>query len=130
VLEQSPAFTLAAMVQLIVRLIPASGRSHHLVQALHSLIRRAAQSTGCRSAHLSADIERADVFWYCEEWDDASALEAKVRTEQFSELLALMETSVEPPLLEFRVIDDVKGLDYVARVRGGAMASGQPPRPL
>jgi quinol monooxygenase YgiN len=118
------------MIQLIVRLTARVGRSHELVQALHPLIRRAAQSTGCRGAHLAADVEEADVFWYCEDWDDGKALEARVQTDQFSELLGLMETSVEPPLLEFRVIDDVKGLDYVATVRGGSTAPGHPRRPL
>jgi quinol monooxygenase YgiN len=106
------------MVQLLLRLTAASGRSHELVQALHPLVRRASHSAGCRGAHLAADVEDADVFWYCEEWDDPKGLEARVRTEQFSELLSLMETSVEPPMLEFRVIDETRGLDYVSAVRG------------
>ena len=105
------------MVQLVVRLMAASGKSHEVVQALQPLVRLALQTSGCRAAHLSADIERADVFWYCEDWDDADGLEGRVRTESFSQLLAVMETSAEPPLIEFRLIQESRGLDYVAAVR-------------
>jgi len=105
------------MVQLILRLTASPGHAHELVQALHPHVRRAVHTIGCRAAHMAADIGTADVFWYCEEWDDASALEARVRASDFSELLALMETSAEPPLMEFRVINEAKGLDYVASLR-------------
>jgi len=111
------------MVQLILRVTASPGRAHDLVQALHPHIRRAMHTDGCRAAHLAADIGAADVFWYCEEWDDTSALEAKVRAAEFSELLALMETSAEPPLMEFRVINEARGLDYVASLRRGPAAA-------
>lgn len=108
------------MVQLVLRLTASPGAGHHIVHALHSHLRRAAHSAGCSAAHLAADIDVADVYWYVEEWDDPRALEAKVRTAQFSELLALMETSADAPLLEFRVVAESKGLDYVASLRTAA----------
>ncbi len=105
------------MVQLVVRLVAASGRSHEIVQALQPLVRLARQTLGCHAAHLSADIEHANVFWYFEDWDDTDGLESRLRTESFSQLLAVMETSAEPPLLEVRLIEGSRGLDYVAAVR-------------
>jgi quinol monooxygenase YgiN len=113
------------MVQLVVRFTAAPSRSHQLVQALKSHSRRAARSAGCGAAHLSSDLDQPDVFWYWEDWNDPAALEGKVRSEQFSELLALMETSAAEPLLEFRVVEQSKGLDYVAAVR--AARPGRPP---
>lgn len=107
------------MVELILRLTAAPGRSHELVQALCPHVRRATQSLGCRSAHLSADVEQADVYWYCEEWDAPAALEAKVRSEDFAVLLSIMETSVSEPLLEIRVVGESRSLDYVAALRAG-----------
>jgi quinol monooxygenase YgiN len=114
------------MVQLVLRLTAAAGAGHRLVQALHSHLRRAAHCAGCSSAHLAADVDVADVYWYVEEWDNQRALEAKVRTAQFSELLALMETSAEAPLLEFRIVAESKGLEYVASLRGGAPGHPRP----
>jgi quinol monooxygenase YgiN len=105
------------MVQLILRLTAAAGRSHHLVQALHPHVRGAQRTSGCRGAHLAADVDAADVYWYCEEWDDLPSFEAEVRTPQFSELLALIETSAAPPMIEIRVMEEARGLDYVASLR-------------
>jgi quinol monooxygenase YgiN len=104
------------MVQLILRLTAAAGRAHQLVEALQPHVRYARRRSGCSAAHLAADVEEADVFWYCEEWDEPAPLEAEIRTEHFAELLAVVETSCEPPLLEFRVIHEAKGLEYVSTI--------------
>jgi quinol monooxygenase YgiN len=105
------------MVQLLVRITAATGQSHRLVQALHVLMRRALQVPGCSAAHIGADVEAADVFWYWEDWQDARDLEERMRTSQFSQLLALLETSASAPSVEFRVVEQSRGLDYIAAVR-------------
>lgn len=105
------------MVQLTVRITAASGHAHHLVDALHVLMRRALQTRGCTRAHVAADVDVADAFWYSEDWHDPEALEERIKGDQFSQLLALMETSVVEPSLEFRTIADSRGLEYVATVR-------------
>lgn len=105
------------MVQLTLRLTAASGRAHQLIEALHTLMRRTRGQRGFSDAHISADVDEANAFWYFENWDDAQALEGEFGTDRFSQLLALMETSARPPLLEFRVIAETRGLEYVAAVR-------------
>ena len=105
------------MVQVTLSLSATTGRAHLLVEALLGLMRRAQQSVGCSEAHLSADVADTSVFRYREDWQDTRALEGRVRGEQFAQLLALMETSATPPVLEFRTIESVRGLDYVAAVR-------------
>jgi len=105
------------MVQLTVRLTAKSGRAHQLVEALYSRMRRTRRQSGCSDAHLAADIDAADDFWYLENWENVQALDDELRTDGFSQLLALIETSVRPPLLEFRVITETRGLEYVTAVR-------------
>ncbi len=105
------------MVELTLRLTAAPGRAHQLVDALQPHVRHARRTSGCRHAHLATDVDGGDVFWYVEAWDDTTALEARIRTTRFSQLLALMEISATPPLLEFRIIGEARGLDYVAEIR-------------
>ena len=105
------------MVQVTVCLAATVGGTNQLVEALLPLMHRAAQSAGCSGAHVCADVGDTGVLWYYEEWQDTCALEARVRSEQFSRLLALMETSARPPVLEFRTIEHSCGLEYVAAVR-------------
>ena len=105
------------MVQLTMRLTATSGRAHQLVEALHTRMRRTRRQSGCSDAHIAADVDEADAFWYVENWQNAQALDDELRTDRFSQLLALMETSAGPPLLEFRVITETRGLEYVTAVR-------------
>jgi quinol monooxygenase YgiN len=105
------------VLQLSIRLTAAPNKAHELVQALHALMPRPGVGRGCTEAHIAADFERGNTFWYGEDWAEAAALEAHLRSDRFSQLLALLETAAEPPLVEFRVITDTRGLDYVAAVR-------------
>jgi quinol monooxygenase YgiN len=105
------------MVQMTVRLTAASGRAPQLVEALHALMRETRRRAGCSDAHIAVDVDEAHAFWYCEDWQDERALEDELRSETFSQLLALLETSTTPPVLEFRTIAETRGLDYVSAVR-------------
>jgi len=107
-------------VQLTLRLTAASGRTSQLAQALHVLMREALQIDGCAGAHLAADADDANEFWYSEDWQDIDALEREFLTEHFAQVLALMETSALPPMIEFRTVTETRGLEYVAAVRGSA----------
>jgi quinol monooxygenase YgiN len=108
------------MVQLTVRLTAVSGRAHQLVQALHALMHEAQQLDGCAGAHLAADADEANGFWYCEDWPEVGALKRELRTDRFSQLLAPMETCAAAPTVEFRLVSETRGLEYVAAVRDAA----------
>lgn len=105
------------MVQVTLRITAASGHAHELIQALQMRMRHNLPPRGCSSTNLSADVHEANVFWYFEDWRDVAALETELRTVQFSQLLGLMETSAQPPVLEFRVIAETRRLEYVTAVR-------------
>ena len=105
------------MVQLTVKITTTRGRAHQLIDALHMLMRRAQQARGCSGAHIAADLYEPDAIWYVEDWQDPRALDARLRSDDASQLLALIETSVKPPSLEFRMIEQSRGLDYLEAAR-------------
>jgi hypothetical protein len=76
-------------------------------------MRGACQARGCRSAQvycLGFDEARVD---YVEDWDDEDDFRSQFRSERFLRLLGLIETSAEPPIVEFRAISGIYGLDYI-----------------
>lgn len=105
------------VVQLTVRLTARAGHGHELVQALRSIMRQAVIADGCSDAHIAADVDEANAFWYVETWNSPAATEAQLGTERFAHLLALLETAAAPPVVEFRMIRETRGLEYVAAVR-------------
>jgi hypothetical protein len=50
-----------------------------------------------------------------EEWDDPCELHRQFGTERFVRLLELLEMAAERPDVEFRVVSETCGLEYISR---------------
>ena len=108
------------MVRLLLRLTAGPGRTEHLLEALHSVLQPLRADRECQDARILADVDEAGVLWYWEDWTDVEAFEDRVRSQDFGRLLAIVEMSATQPQLECRVTTDVRGLEYLAAIRGVA----------
>jgi quinol monooxygenase YgiN len=106
------------MVQLHLRLKAPPGRRPETVQALRALRFPAQLTGGCASSDICCELDDPDVLLYVEEWPGLEDFVREVHSDRFSRLLALMETAAEAPALEFRFVQQTRGLDYIAEVRG------------
>lgn len=88
-----------------------------VVDALRSVMRSVRLDSACLCAQILADPDSPEAINYVEEWPTEVALESRVGSPQFGTLLALMEAVPSPPTLEFRVIDEIRGLEFVETVR-------------
>jgi quinol monooxygenase YgiN len=105
------------MVELLVRLTAAPGRSKGLIQALRS-VRGSLQLDGvCQGVRVASDVDDADVVWFCEEWPGIVEFEQHLRSPSFARLLAVVETAATPPWIECRVVSETRGLEYLAAMR-------------
>ena len=102
------------MVQLLVRLVASPGRVVDVVEALRAVMRPAQQVRGCSFAgvYVSANDSRRVV--YVEDWDDAGELRGQFGTERFHRLLELLEMAADRPDVEFRVVSETHGLEYIS----------------
>jgi quinol monooxygenase YgiN len=102
--------------------------SWRLVDALHSLMVPTRRERGCVGCRLELSNESSDPsrIWYVEDWSSEETLREQLRSDRFPRLLELMEDALEPPHIEFRFDDGVRGLDYVEEVRSGL--AGKRPR--
>jgi quinol monooxygenase YgiN len=105
------------MVELLVRLTAAAGRSQELIQALRSVMRGLQSQGVCQAAHAASDVDDQNVVWYCEEWAGIDDFERHLRSEPFARLLAVIETAASAPAIECRVVSEIRGLDYLATAR-------------
>ena len=55
---------------------------------------------------------------YVEEWTTEEAMRLRVKSERFTSLLEVFESSREAPTVRFDFVRETRGLDYVAEVRG------------
>jgi quinol monooxygenase YgiN len=103
------------MVQLLVKLVASPGRVVDVVEALRAVMRPAQQARGCSfsGVYVSANDSRHVV--YVEDWDDAGELRGQFGTERFHRLLELLEMAADRPHVEFRVVSETHGLEYISR---------------
>ncbi len=104
------------MVQVLLRLTARPGRLQQTLQALQAVMLPVRLERGEACTHLCSPAK--NVVCYFEEWPDIEQVNEQVRSPRFRQILALMETAAEEPRLEFRFVSEVRGLDYVAEVRG------------
>ncbi len=100
------------MVQLTVRLTVPPERIQEITQALRVVLSRARVDRGCAGVHLSADVENPTILYYDEDWCSEALMEREINSSRFTRLMEVMESSTAPPVVEFRVFQEVRGLEY------------------
>ncbi|WP_268741927.1 putative quinol monooxygenase [Methylohalobius crimeensis] len=92
-------------------------RSRVMVRALQSLAKSARAESGCTGVRLFGAIGDPRCVCYVETWESEAVMRRMIASEHFSQLAALMELAAEPPECQFRVIAEIRGLEYAAQVR-------------
>jgi quinol monooxygenase YgiN len=105
------------MVQLLVRLLAPPGRVPDVLDALRTVMRPAQQARGCAFAQVFNWVNDGQRIEYVEEWEDAGDLQGEFGSERFTHLLELLEAAAERPVVEFRVVSETHGLEYVWAAR-------------
>lgn len=105
------------MIELRLCLRTPPQRTESLLAALQSLARLARLARGCLEAHLFMESHDSRNLCYTEAWDTEENLCSMLRSEHFTRLAELMETAVEPPILDFRTITTIHGLEFAWQVR-------------
>jgi quinol monooxygenase YgiN len=111
------------MVQLMLTLRVPTAKVSAIIGALRAVATAAQWAPGWLQSHVSRDVDESSLLHYLEEWLTDEDAAREVRSARFCRLLELMETAAEPPDLQFRFVPEVRGLDYVAVVRGNGDVS-------
>jgi len=87
------------------------------IEAFRSLMVPAQLDRHCSGCWLYVDAMDSRRLCYMEEWTGLVQLGREIRSTRFTRLLSIMEDAPKRPSLEFRFIDQIRGLDYVREVR-------------
>ena len=113
-LEQ-PMLLPHTMVRLTVALSAASMRgADDLLEAFHFLVVGTRLERGCLGC--STWIDPDATVHYVEEWATEDDMRARVRSDRFTSLLAVIESAREANV-HFDFVTQTRGLEYVAEVR-------------
>jgi quinol monooxygenase YgiN len=107
-------------VQMTVEWLVPPAQARSIALALYSLSSDLRDTPGCLRCSVSTDLTTRGAVRYTEEWESEADLRARVGSEAFLRLAALLEASDLAPNLEFTLSDGVRGVDFVEDVRGSS----------
>jgi len=107
------------MLQLSLRMTTHPRRAIEAVRALRSITIAAQVERGFITSRIYQEADKPEVVCLEEDWSSEQALKSHIRSSSFTDLLMLMETASEAPVLEVRSISAMRGLEYVEAVRFG-----------
>jgi quinol monooxygenase YgiN len=107
------------MFQIRLRMTAQPRRSVEAVKALRSIAVEAQMERGFLASRIYQEVENPEALCLEEDWSSEPELKSHIRSSCFTELLLLMETAPEAPVLEVRAIPKTHGLEYIEAVRFG-----------
>jgi quinol monooxygenase YgiN len=94
-------------------------RGLETVRTLRSITIAAQVERGFIASRIYQEADNPEVLCLEEDWSGELELKSHIRSSCFTDLLRLMETAAEEPVLEVRFVSRTMGLKYVESVRFG-----------
>lgn len=121
------------MVLATLRIVPRPREEEHTLAAVRTVADSTRALPGCVHGEIYREVDPPWALVYAEAWADERHLEEHLLSPDYDLVLDLMESSAEPPSLEFRLVAETRDLAWVERLRldhsGERRATpGPPPR--
>ena len=107
------------MILATLRMTLPSQKLGEALQILRSMAEQVKVWPGCLSCRVYADLEEDDVLMLEGMWRSEAELEGHLRSDEYRNVLLVMEMAVREPEIRFDTISGSTGLETVQRVRGG-----------
>lgn len=107
------------MYQVNLRLVARPRRAVEMIKALRSITFAARVEPGFISSRIYQEVGNPDALCLEQDWSSEPELKSHIRSSCFTDLLMLMETAIETPMLEVHSVCESRGLEYVETVRFG-----------
>jgi quinol monooxygenase YgiN len=105
------------MFQISLRMMARPNRSMEAVEALRSIRISSRMNRGFIEGRIYQEVDNPDALCFEQDWSSEQELKSHIRSNCFTDLLMLMETSPEVPQLEIHSVRDVFGINYIEAVR-------------
>jgi quinol monooxygenase YgiN len=108
------------MITCTLRMAFAAELREDALLVLRSLVGPVRAQPGCTQTLLMRDEQDDATVTWVSRWDDRADLDRHLRSDHFRRILAVMELAVERPDIVFECSSDLRGLDLIHEVLGGA----------
>jgi quinol monooxygenase YgiN len=105
------------MFQINLRMMARPHQAVEAVKALRTITVGAREERGYLASRIYQEVSNPEALCLEEDWSSEPALKSHIRSHCFTQLLMLMATAPEAPVLEVRSVSGIYGLEYIDVVR-------------
>ncbi|HVN70894.1 MAG TPA: antibiotic biosynthesis monooxygenase [Desulfomonilia bacterium] len=107
------------MIHAIVRMDLEPARHTEALDILHSFTGRVRTKPGCMGCHIYQDAEKKHVIMIEELWRDEGEMQRHLRSQDYQNVLLVMEMAQNTPEIMFNAITSSTGVETIEMARLG-----------
>ena len=106
------------MIQSTIRMTIPPDKSNEIMKIIGWVVELCRDDPGCLSCHLYEDLQEKNSLVLEQVWRDQENLDLHLRSEEYRNLLLVLEMSLKKPEIRFDTISDSTGIETIEKARG------------
>jgi quinol monooxygenase YgiN len=108
------------MIQATIRMLIPPQKRHEALRILRSVAEPCRDYPGCLACHVYGDLEEKNLLMLEEFWRSEEDLELHLRSDEYRNLLLVLEMATKQPEIRFDTISNSAGIEAIEKARGRA----------
>jgi quinol monooxygenase YgiN len=105
------------LIQATIRMTISPKKSGEALKILKSVVELCRDDPGCLSCHIYEDLQDKNVLMLEEVWRAEERLDLHIRSEEYRNLLLVLEMAHEQPEIRFNTISSSTGIETIEKAR-------------
>jgi len=106
------------MIQSSIRMTMPYQKSGEAMKILRSVAELCRDDPGCLSCHIYEDVQEENVLMLEQVWRSEEDLTLHLRTNQYRNLIVVLELALKQPEIRFDTISSSTGIETIEKARG------------
>ena len=108
------------MIHATIRMIIPPQKCDEALKILRSMAEQCREDPGCLSCHIYGDLQENNVLMLEEVWRSEEDLDLHLRSDEYRNLLLVLELALRQPEIRFDTISSSTGIETIEKARGYA----------
>jgi quinol monooxygenase YgiN len=109
------------MIHSMLRLVIDPAKREETFAILRSMAERTKVKSGCIACRVYRDAQEDRSLMFEEIWRNEEDMKHHIRSDEYRNVLLVMETAVEKPEIRFEAVSQVTGMETIEKARTGLM---------
>jgi len=108
------------MIHVTIRAVMSQKNREDAFRILRSMAERTRALPGCLACRVYRDVQQGRALLFDQIWAREEELNRHIRSNEYRNVLLVMEMAVEKPEIRFETISSLTGLETIEKLRSGS----------